>query len=307
MKQANADVAIIGGGIAGSAAALACARLGLQTHWYHDSTASGSTWLESLAPEGGGYLRQLLTQDEIVSVRQGIFHQLETEGEVRLFSPMLGEGIHLVPHKLTELFAQKARAGGIKEFSPLQSIDFDKRGVQLTSQGGATYQSRYLIDASGVRAVAARRMGLARIKLGPERFVERYPAYAALCLPPNRARFERFNNNGWRFRASDARGNTTVTQTSAGVVPTKAERRNVRWQYTEHFAQGNLLLVGDCAYRFDPSCGLGMTHALKSALLAARAVHQSVQRPAKAKDNLDYYVKQINQDFLELWQALSAG
>lgn len=307
MKQADADVSIIGGGIAGSAAALACVRLGLQTYWHRDPAASGSAWLESLAPEGGSYLRQLLTQDEIASVRQGIFRQLETEGQIRPFSPLLGEGIHLIPRTLIQLFAQNARTGGVKESGPLREIDFDGRWVRLTSRDGGIYQSRYLIDASGVRAVAARRMGLARIKLGPERFVARYPASTVLSLPPNRACFERFNDNNWRFRASDAQGCTTVTQTNTDAVPAEAERRNVRWQYTERFALGNLLLVGDCAYRFDPSCGLGMTHALKSALLAARAICQSVCKPAQSKDSLDYYARRLNEDFLDMQEALSTA
>lgn len=305
-RDPAADVAVAGGGVAGSAATLACVRLGLDTLWFRDAIRPGSAWLESLAPEGRGYLRQLLDDDEIRIPQRGVFRALETEGRTRVFDPVFGEGIHLIPEILIRQLTRNARQRGMRDVGPLRTVRRDGNDrFELMDREGEIFHSRYLIDATGIRAIAARQLGVQRIKIGGERFVERFRG--ARSMSPNRARFERLPSGGWRFHAIDARGETTVTQSNAGPAPGGSGRRNMRWQCSAHFVRDGLLTAGDCAYRFDPSCGLGMTRALKSALLAARAVHQAIREPQKATAGLACYEKQMKEDFLELLQALSVA
>ena len=302
-----AEVAVAGGGVAGSAAALACVRLGLDTLWFRDAARPDSLWLESLAPEGTGYLRQLLDHEEILILQRGVFRALETEGRTRVFDPMFGAGIHLIPNFLIRQLSRNALQQGVRDMGPLETARRNGNdGFELTGRGeGKTFHSRYLIDATGIRAVAARQLGMQRIKIGGERFIARFRGEPT--MPPNRARFEQLSSGGWRFYAVDARGGTTITQSKAGPAPDGSERRNLRWQCSRRFVRDGLLVVGDCAYRFDPSCGLGMTRALKSALLAARAVHRAMREPGRAAAGLAGYEKGMRGDFLELLQALSVA
>ena len=302
-RDPAADVAIAGGGVAGSAAALACVHLGLDTLWFRDAARPGSAWLESLAPEGRGYLRQLLDDDEIRISRRGVFRVLETEGRTRVFDSMFGEGIHLILEILIRQLTRSALQRGMRDVGPLRTVRRDGNDrFELMDREGGIFHSRYLIDATGIRAIAARQLGMQRIKIGGERFVERFRG--ARSMSPNRARFERLPSGGWRFQAIDAQGGTTITQSNAGPAPDRSERRNMRWQCSRCFVREGLLTVGDCAYRFDPSCGLGMTRALKSALLAARAVHRAIREPHQATAGLARHEQQMKEDFLELLRAL---
>lgn len=302
-----ADVAVAGGGVAGSAAALACVRLGLNTLWFRDAARSGSVWLESLAPEGGGYLRQLLDREEILIPQRGVFRALETEDRTRVFDPMIGEGIHLIPDLLIRRLSHNALQRGARDMGPLKTACREEKDrFELTEiRKSETFHSRYLIDATGIRATAARRLGVQRIKIGGERFVARFRGERSMS--PNQARFERLKSGGWRFHATDARGETTITQSNAGPAPSEGEQRNMRWQCSARFVCNGLLTAGDCAYRFDPSCGLGMTRALKSALLAARAVYQAIRQPQQAAVSLAHYEQYMKEDFWDLLQALSVA
>lgn len=166
----RADVAIVGGGPAGAAAALALARLGVRVVMIESGRLRppvGETLPPAVRPvldrldlratvEAEGFLPSVGTY--------AAWGEADPWGRDFLFSRH-GHGWHLDRRRFDALLREAARAAGaqlaigdtVAESTPLTA-----GGFRLTLSGGREVVARVVLDASGRAAVFARQRGVAR-------------------------------------------------------------------------------------------------------------------------------------------------
>ena len=314
-QAAAVDVAILGGGPAGLAAAAALARSGrnavvFERAGYHAARA-GETF--------GGEVRPLLEQigawDAFAALGQVPFRGVRSAwggaelSERSAIVKPLGEGFHVERARFDELLAGcAARAGAVvHRDAGVCSVARSKEGFRVAAKNGAEVSARFLIDASGrgasatARAIRERRWLSfdrlvaivarlpARDSVGPELLLESAEEgwwYAvpqpdgtlltALLTDADLVAAGPRTTLGARFRAALAR--TVHIAALAGDAMPLSPPRLVR-------ADSGLLLpdrgarwraIGDAAFACDPLGGDGVARALRSGLLAASEIGASL-------------------------------
>ncbi|HVS09839.1 MAG TPA: geranylgeranyl reductase family protein, partial [Planctomycetota bacterium] len=194
-----------------------------------------------------------------------------------------------------------ARAAGAELVAPceLRGLEQDRSGVRLRTSRGEL-RARYLVAADGAASQAARAAGFPPLEsaipaleweldAGPaalERFAGRalfdfsgiphgyawiFPkrehlSVGILCMRRGRARLpERLT----RWLASMGLADASPGERHGWTIPVRPR---------DAFARGRVLLAGDAAGLADPLTGEGITHAVHSGRLAARALLEDPRR-----------------------------
>jgi flavin-dependent dehydrogenase len=304
------DALIVGGGPAGAAAAIHCARAGLRSlvvaaDLGREPRSGDIAPSESVHPGIEKLLRQLDVGDLLQSVSRGVYRGIWV-GDT--YTP-LGEdeegawcGRHIDrPGFDKGLHARAERAGVRLERARVVSTATEGREVRVRTAQGNSFAARFVIDASGARRIVASCMGIrARVLSGPlvvrsgvttgdrEPWAREDPVF----IP---------RPDGWTWRAPERDGRWTWTQLSSGSDDSARRRQDekwvgpgvrvasARWSLSAPIATGNLLMAGDAAGLLDPGAGQGLLFALWSGMMAAHTVVRSLEEPRGQRDFLGQY------------------
>ena len=290
------DVAVVGAGPGGSAAALALSRGGLRT-----------VILEKAVPPryktcGGGLLGRtlaLLPLDVRAVVERECFSaELHHHGPALSFTTQRERPVvsMVMRDRFDHLLTAAAQDAGavLLAGSPVVSLAVRADGVELRTKAGAV-SARFVIGADGVGSVVARQCGLPELR-------DVIPALECE-VEVDAAQFEKFHRAArfdfgltphgyaWVF---PKRGHLSI-----GVLTTRRGSCNLNAEYARYLAQLGLagwlreerhgymiplrprarmfdaprvLLIGDAAGLADPLMAEGISGAIRSGQLAARAI-----------------------------------
>lgn len=207
------DVVIVGGGAAGSAAALSLARRGLSAVVIDRSRPSKERIGETLAPSVQRILAELGVSDRLQrdghAPSYGMYSawgSAELYSNDFLFHPY-GAGWHIDRRRFDKMLAEAAREAGVVFYQDarLGSCHETEAGWEMeVREDGQLFRltARVLMDATGRSAVIARRMGAKRIAfdqmIGIARFYRVTPGAAA---PPDSFTLVETVPQGWWYSA----------------------------------------------------------------------------------------------------------
>jgi flavin-dependent dehydrogenase len=272
------DVAIVGGGPAGAAAAIACARAGLSTVLLERTMAAPATEDEPEESIGPDSVAELGTLGIDCANASWPYFGVATGSHVTLFagrSPAGGR--HVRRSWLDEALRSAALRTGAECRRGVEAIGIELRdsGVALLTSHGRL-PARYVIDATGRRCWLARRLELVRQRRSPSLLAWRRLVPTA-GRPASLARFSP-TDGGWSFVAPISADRVVVTELRLarrgiegapllhGAMPTAAT-----WHVVRPLAGPGWCIAGDAAVAIDPAAGVGISLALRSGRAAAGA------------------------------------
>lgn len=273
------DVAIVGGGPAGAAAAIACARGGLRAVVL-ERAATLNPAEESIGADVVAMLRQLgITEPPHGTPFAGVM----TGTRFAVFggaNPVAG--FHV---SRTWLDGALHDAAGIPPGVEARAVVRDGAGGFRVTTTAGCFAVRAVIDASGRRPFLARHFSLQRLRRSP-------PLIAWRDVVPNDGAggvLSRFTPrpDGWDWRADTKDGRSIrvrLLPARASVRPLSAQAtaHAASWQRISHLAGEGWFLAGDAAGALDPAYGAGIGFALRSGLAAGSAVVASLNDPHAA-------------------------
>jgi flavin-dependent dehydrogenase len=290
------DVAVVGGGPAGCAAAIWCALVGLKVALLEAESFPRHRPGESLHPGVLTILRQLGVDRE---VEQADFlrypGQTVAWGSEPQFQAFGGDadgawmGLQAIRERFDAILLSRTEALGAMVLQPCSAQSPLMRGgrvVGIDSSGGPV-QSRFVIDATGGRHWLGRRIG-AGVYYASRRLIAYY-GYAK-AAPPTLEAFPYLEADptGWTWVArvsedsyawtrlpfSRARTRLLAPPPRLGdCVPTGPTRgADVTWRLLPQSAGPGYFLAGDAAAVLDPLSSHGVLRALMSGIQAAHLV-----------------------------------
>ena len=346
MTDCTADIAIVGRGIAGSAAALTLAGSGLSVTAIAPAVAPRMAVGDSLAPAANALLRALGLDEafaagphrsanatyaawgtDLLAERNAIVH---TEGPGHVidraaFEQMLSDAVSRTPTtRLNNAVSDAARDGD---------------GVALTLADGGRLYARFVLDCSGRRAIVARRLATRRrradrltaayaflsqhdtnIEPTPATMIEAAPEgwwYAAL-LPDRRISLALFSDPDrlprgisrdavlWRERI-DATHYVRRWLDSAGFsADAPPHLTSAGTAWLEPAVGDAWAAAGDAAVSFDPLSSHGITSALWAGQRAAHAARTALQGDGAPLARYAATIEHAVQNFLMQRRAVYA-
>jgi flavin-dependent dehydrogenase len=314
---------IVGGGPAGAAAAIALARHG-QRVLLVDDNAGGFKVGEALAPAVRPLLRDLGVLGRFLADGHlpcygnvSAWGSSEAQFTDFVFNPH-GHGWHVDRVRFDAMLRDEARGCGAAVLSDARftSAEQEKDGWRITLRMGDAWQcseqvqTGWLIDATGRRAVVARRLGVQRIQ--EDRLVAFYARFRASesATPDEDSRtVVEAARDGWWYTALVPSGERIVAfltdgdpadrsalHSASGFTGMLKESQHVRRLLTLHgyrpdadprgadagtarldrFGGPGWLAVGDAAISFDPLSSQGILSALYMGMKAGQAIAHSL-------------------------------
>lgn len=289
------DVAIVGGGPAGSSCAAFCAMAGLRTLLLERATFPREKVCgDCLNPACWPILRRLELAERLRALPHAKLAQVELIGiKGRRVSVELPRGddaeIAIKRSLLDELLLRRARELGATVFESTTVTALTPPDPRIShwsiSAGEQLFRSRVLVAADGRNSTVSRLCGLL-----PHSTKERIALQTHLPLPPgfgDRVVLE-FRPEGYSGQAPVGGGVLNLclvgvpvrvaslrqwAEARFEIPPDHAWRTITPLRRTPILAgQGSLFLVGDAARVVEPFTGEGIYYALASAELAAKAI-----------------------------------
>ena len=291
-----ADVAVVGAGPSGCAAAIECARRGLRVVVVERARFPRDRPGESLPPG----IETLLGQLDAAEVlhRPGILRYpgvwVDWGHEAR-FESFGGDadgpwrGFHVARRELDAALADRARGAGADVRQPCRALAPLRRAGRIagvaTSDGAL--EASWVIDAGGGGHWLARRVGLAREQASP-RLLARFGYVAGTGSRAEATPVIAGDDTGWTWstRVAARRWHWTRIAVAgagapddvpppayAGLAPLGPSRgADVTWRRVPEAAGPGYFCVGDALAVLDPASGHGVLRALMAGMLAAHLI-----------------------------------
>jgi flavin-dependent dehydrogenase len=301
-----ADVIVVGAGPAAVATALICVDAGLTTTLvakcprYEAGSSNQVKAIQSLHP---GVESLLWDLDAIHALSRSSVATYQTMTMDKTPQPLSTytyqhlRGHHINRHQFDEEMLNRARARGVDirlGHTVADLVNEGGRTVGITLQNGEILRARWFIDGSGRSRAVAKHLQIAQrfyslplvVQTGVLKQVEArgYPRATQFIPVPN----------GWLWLTPTIDGFFTWTALSqretrhmAGIhdLIIRSERGSVlvadaSWRLSRPLIAPGVLLVGEAAGHLDPAWGQGVLNALKSGIMAGKAVIQGARNPA---------------------------
>lgn len=293
----SSDVVIVGGGPAGSAAAIWCAQSGLKVLLLERETFPRHRPGETLHPGVEPLLYQLGVKEAVLKAgflrHKG--YQIRWEDAQSRFT-VYGrddkgpwESFQAWRATFDTILMNRARAVGVRVIQPCRAdrVLTDQDRVIGTETGKGKLEAAFLIDATGDRHWLARRMKLTMSRSSPPLSASYGyivdPETSGMAMPRIEA-----DKYGWTWTAPVRCGVSSWTRlnfcrTIKARVPERlcsfqtTERSggaNVTWRQVAASAGPGYFIVGDAATVLDPASSHGVLRAIMSGIKAADAIVQ---------------------------------
>lgn len=318
----SVDVAIVGGGPAGSAAAIALSRCGYSVALLERSAYAGVRIGETLAPSVRRLLTSLDVWDEFVAQKHarswGIRSAWGT-GELYendFIANPYGVGWHVDRARFDAMLARAAgRAGATLHVGAhVRSCEESSSGWVARFGPRRRLRAKFLIDATGRRSSLARLLGVRRTC--HDRLIGAAIFFRA--AGPDSFTLVEASARGWWYSARLQGGRLVAAYMTDADLYGKSWRRHLhRAPHTRARLAGltlesgpqvfsasssrletpcgrNWLAVGDAAMAFDPLSSQGVFRAIESGLEAAAAIDAHF---AGAMDALPEYARSLQERF----------
>ena len=239
----DVDVAILGGGPAGAATALALTRHGYSAVVIERSTYNNTRIGETLPPAVQPLLVSLGVWDEFLAEKhspsfgiRSAWGQDDLYDNDFIFNPY-GTGWHIDRTRFDAMLARKVEQAGAKLYrsAQLMSCAEDCAGVwdiEFACESGCeSLRARFVVDATGRKSVLARRQGAQRIIC--DRLVGVVCFFLSESPPANvgNATLVEASENGWWYSAALPDSRTIVAYMTDADLFGKASKRTPNyWQ-----------------------------------------------------------------------------
>lgn len=293
----RADVVIIGGGPAGSSAAITCAAAGLSAVILERAAFPRDCPGESLHPGVEPLFAQLGVAEAVQAARFVRYSGLWVEwGGPPRFAPFGQDasgpwlGFQAWRAELDALLLERARTLGVEVLQPCRALQ-PLRGehgevVGVETEAGPVH-ARVLIDAAGGAHWLARQLDIPRVLASP-RLVATYGYVVEPEGAPGDEPRIVADDEGWTWTARVRPGVRQWTRLTldgrpvpAGWLPPELSERapvgrvrgaDVTWRRVAAPAGPGYLMVGDAAAVLDPASSHGVLKALMSGMMVGHAV-----------------------------------
>lgn len=294
-------VAVIGGGPAGSAAAIVCASAGLPVAMIVRRQAGRAVPCESLHP-GIVPLLMRLGANALEGAIRGRFGAIVSDGRRTPFgSDENGawQGFHVDRARFDDALLRHARTLGVtvleNERAASIEIGADRRVAAVGLASGKQLKARWTVDASGQRQWLSHALGNRIKTLSEQLTATRGEVEAASAFETSDAQFCSLAD-GWTWVAPlDGRRAVWTRLCRRGARPTalpsalSAARtvlppvgRDVTWRMARPVAGAGYVVVGEAGVSLDPSFGQGVIAAILSGMAGAQTILEAERRPARA-------------------------
>jgi flavin-dependent dehydrogenase len=298
MHHSDYSVVIIGGGPAGSAAAIKCVEKGLTTailetepHPYIQIRPG-----ESLHPGIEPILKELGVDEAAQAMNflryDGIWIKWDQRSlKLDRFGgdkngPWMG--FQLWRKEFDEMLLEKARSMGAKVFRPCKALTplIEKGNVIRVKTTMGVIRTKYLVDASGANHWLARSLGLTIKRVSPT-LVAWYGYVEGSCPIRDHAPAILADDEGWTWTARVHKQIYQWTKLcfekkrlNSDYMPFEFRARNmepisgirgadVTWRIVPESAKEGYFITGDSAFVLDPLSSHGVLKALMSGMMAA--------------------------------------
>jgi flavin-dependent dehydrogenase len=324
-RPVDADVVVIGGGPAGSAAATACATRGLGVVLCEREPPGGDRPGETLHPGIEPLLGQLGIADRLASVvgarHTGIWIEWGGSRRFQAFGGDAGgpwRGFQVWRADFDRLLLLRARETGAAVRQPCAVTGVQMRDGEphiVTTEGGPI-ATRMVIDATGMTRFLARALGLVSSARSP-RLIARYGYARGECRLRDEAPALVGDASGWTWTAMVRPRTYQWTRVSFAAriasdwVPeelrglphlTRARGADVTWRLATQVAGAGWFSVGDAAATLDPTSSRGVLKAIMSGMMAAHLVAAVLTDKAPADEAASAY-----HDWLTGWFSTDAA
>ena len=305
---AHYDLIVCGRSLSAYIAAASAIDHGLRVLWLPGAAVAidpdEAPGFDSLAPEGVRYLSHILTEEQINRLSLGTFDGIHRGADFEPFAPILGRGMQLSVGSLKALLRAKITAHALVLEEGINDREVIERKLHVTTDT-RRFSCLWIINAQGkVSDLSTQPIEY----LSDDLWIAREYCDNATAIR-NQVFFIQ-TDGGWQWLAYDAEGKLCKTYWQKQPDGNTQPLMNARWYRRPSFAEPSkpgchpVLLTAPTCFRFDPSCGLGATLAIKTALLAVRCIRLSKARPAC----VSHYVKQfeyaLEESFNEILAAL---
>lgn len=289
------DVAVVGAGPGGAAAAIVCARAGLRVALLERSALARERAGETLHPGVDAPLRELGVLDR---VRRAGFARHEgvsvSWGGPARFEPYGADddgpwrGYQAWRARLDALLVRRAQELGVVLHERVRALEPEVRNGRVVGvrTAGGVVRARHVVDAGGGGHWLARRLGLELDRRSPP-LIARYGYAAGRCPARDRTPAIVADEHGWTWTARVADGlyawtrldlAGTAREEGAPAELAELEPRgrtrsaNVSWRMVARPAGPGYAIAGDAAVVVDPASSHGVLRALLSGMHAGRLV-----------------------------------
>lgn len=316
----GADVVVVGGGPAGSAAAIACAARGLRVVLCERASLGRDRPGETLHPGIEPLVAQLGIAERLAPLigarHAGIWIEW---GRPRRFEPFGADaagpwhGMQVWRADLDRLLLERAQELGVEVRQPLAVTSLTDGGV-MTAAGPIT--ARMVIDATGMTRWLSRALGVASPVRSP-RLIARY-GYRVGDYPERDAAPALVGDaQGWTWTALVRPRTYQWTRVAfgappddgwvpgelQGLVPLGPMRgADVSWRLVAQAAGPAWYIVGDAAATLDPTSSHGVLKAIMSGMMAGHLIAGVLDGRAPADEAAAAY-----HDWLAQWFATDAA
>lgn len=314
------DVIIIGSGPAGVAAAVTCANQGLQTmivtKFKKEDHALRAS--ESVHPGVSSLLKKINAGDCIEQSTRGLYEGIQNgENYSPLGSDENGKwhGSHIDRNIFDDRLLKAAQQQGVSiaTESVAEFLFENERVTGIKTSLGKIYTAKYIIDASGRKRIAGKKLKFKERFLSPP-LVAWTGVSTGVDDPGFSKPIAQFipSENGWTWLAPENDGRCSWTKLSLKGKPITPPHElsnfelagnvqvfNVRWRLFRPVCSEGIILCGDAAGILDPAAGQGILNALLSGIYAGQAAIACVRQPELQAFHLAQYDDWFLDQFLE--------